>query len=158
MNTNKAIGLLVLLAFMLGGCGSNSANNSAGDAAASATPSEAQAGAAWPSQLMGKLPEPKGTVTDVSKYLGTKYIASDDTTTQSDMVVVAVEGMGKDNAAAYLQQLKDLGFSGGIESNNGGKIAFSGAINGDLKNAVNFDFNAETGIAHITGSPTSGEK
>jgi hypothetical protein len=155
MNVKKAIWLLVLCALMLSACSSNPAN---GAPIESIAPAAKQSEATWPAQLMGELPVPKGTITDISKYLGTKYIAFDDTTTQPDMVIVTIENMNKEDATAYLRQLKNMGFTGGVEGDDGDKIVFSGSINYNGKNAVNFDYASSSGIAHITGSPNSGNK
>lgn len=104
----------------------------------------------WPVEHMKDLPVPKGTVSKISKYLDMKYLTPEDTTIPN-LIIVEVSDMTKEDAASYVQQLKDLGFSGGLSVSDDENIAFSGVgTNSDAPNGINFTYVIDTKTATIS--------
>lgn len=68
----------------------------------------------WPGDKMGDLPEPKASVSAV---------LNDDATQQC---TVAYQGMEKDDAEAYVEKLKKLGYTGGMDLSDADMIMTSG--------------------------------
>lgn len=94
----------------------------------------------WPSEFEGKLPKPDCKVTNVARY--------DEKSMSGKLTIVSFSDMSKENAEKYVKELKDVGFSGGMEISNDKKIIFSGVgKDASAKNGVNFDYDisAKTG-------------
>ena len=90
----------------------------------------------WPSELMGDiLPVPKGTITSIDKA---NQIWGKDA--PDYIIVVSLKDMSRDDCVMYVNKLKNLGFSDGVETNIDVKIEFSGSLN-DAGVGVSFSHN-----------------
>jgi len=87
--------------------------------------------AKWPDEFNGKLPTPVCKITDVTRY--------DENSMSGKLTIVNFTDMSKADAETYVDSLKALGFSGGVDLNDGTKIVFSGiGTDQSAKNGVNF--------------------
>lgn len=87
----------------------------------------------WPREFEGKLPKPDCKITNVARY--------DEKSMSGKLTIVNFSDMSKENAEKYVKELKDMGFSGGIEISNDKKIIFSGVgKDSSAKNGINFDY------------------
>ena len=85
----------------------------------------------WPDEFKGKLPTPVCKITDVMRY--------DENSMSGKLTIVNFSDMSKADAETYVEDLKAMGFTGGISLNDGTKIAFSGVGTDETAaNGVNF--------------------
>ena len=142
----KRITLLIILSIsliLLCACtpqkstaGDTSANKDASSSTQSSSQNSTQSSdssqlAQWPDEFKGKLPTPVCKITDVMHY--------DENSMSGKLTIVNFSDMSKADAEAHVENLKAMGFSGGITLNDGTKIAFSGVgTDESAKNGVNF--------------------
>jgi len=85
----------------------------------------------WPDEFKGKLPTPVCKITNVTRY--------DEKSMSGKLTIVNFTDMSKADAETYVENLKAMGFSGGIYLNDGTKIVFSGVgTDKSATNGVNF--------------------
>jgi len=85
----------------------------------------------WPDEFKGKLPTPVCKITNVTRY--------DEKSMSGKLTIVDFTDMSKADAETYVENLKTMGFSGGIYLNDGTKIVFSGVgTDKSATNGVNF--------------------
>ncbi|NYB73436.1 hypothetical protein HZF24_04715 [Sedimentibacter hydroxybenzoicus DSM 7310] len=111
----------------------------------------------WPGDKMGDLPKPKATIAAVLNDDG------------EQQCTVTYEGMEKDDAEAYVEKLKALGYTGGMELSDADMIMTGGLNeNGDAAEFI-YNFSAKEGFISYThqaqqpqtdgaqGDPASGD-
>lgn len=136
----KKITLLIILSIsliLLCACTSQKSTSSDNSSNTdSSTQSSTQSGNSaqldqWPEEFNGKLPTPVCKITDVMRY--------DENSMSGKLTIVNFSDMSKADAETYVEELKALGFSGGITLNDGTRIAFSGVgTDQSAQNGVNF--------------------
>jgi len=85
----------------------------------------------WPDEFKGKIPTPVCKITNVMRY--------DEKSMSGKLTIVEFTDMSKSDAETYVEDLKALGFTGGISLNDGTKIAFSGVGTDETAaNGINF--------------------
>lgn len=80
------------------------------------------AGLEWPSAYMSVLPSPSSKISSIEKLNGIETIAEDDTTTLPSSVNVVMNEMKMEEALAYYEKLKSLGFTINTDEKDNDKI------------------------------------
>ena len=138
----KKITLFIILAItLILFCACTPQKSTAGDAPANTDASATTQGstqssdssqlAKWPDEFNGKLPTPVCKITDVTRY--------DENSMSGKLTLVNFSDMSKADAETYVASLKAMGFSSGIDLNDGTKIVFSGVgTDQSAENGINF--------------------
>lgn len=149
-----SLGLIICMIVTISACGSSGQEDAkkgtAGPAQAGPTVEQQGNGKAevdiaknlkWPEDSMGNLPEPKAKITAVLK---------DSTTGEC---TVAFSEMSKEDAEAYVSELKKLGFSGELEMADTESIIQSGKLKNGSTAAFVYKLSAKEGtISYGSGS------